>query len=212
MRLPINFFHDVLSPYCAVTSARLRELQQEFGDAVEVILRPYPLRPVEMRLSEKELRRLARQVREVSKSPAGQGFQPSIWLGGDPPLSTLPPLLALEAALLQGSGAQHRLLETLRGAAFRAGMNIARRDVIFECASSVGLDMPRFVAAFESPATARSVELSHRDAVAHGVRALPAVVIGDEWLMTGMRDLDEYRETLGSWVERFTLQPPRVVH
>lgn len=212
MRLPILFFHDVLCSYCAVTAERLRALQQELGEAIEVSLRPFPLRSAEARPSEKELRRLARQVRAAARAPECAGYQTGLWLGGDPPLSTLPPLLALEAALLQGPAAQARLFDKLRAAAFRDGVNISRSDVLFECASAVGLDLPRFGAAFESPVTARSVELSHRDAFAHGIRALPAVVIGDEWLLTGVRELDEYREALGSWVERFTLQPPRVVH
>jgi len=40
----------------------------------------------------------------------------------------------------------------------------------------------------------RAVEDSRRDAVVHGVRAVPALVIGDEWLLTGVREIHEYRE------------------
>ncbi|HCF62569.1 MAG TPA: thioredoxin [Myxococcales bacterium] len=212
MRIPVLLFHDVLCAYCTVASARLSALEQEFADTLHVTPRPYPLRPLEARPSDKELKRLARHVRSVAKLPEGAGYSSSVWIGGDPPCSSTPPLVALEAALLQGEEAQRRMLERLRAVAFRGGMNIARRDVILEVAGAVGLDMPRFVTAFDSQAATRAVELAHRSAIAHGVQALPAVVFGDEWLITGVREVGEYRDALLRWLGRYTSQPVRVVH
>jgi predicted DsbA family dithiol-disulfide isomerase len=212
MRIPITIFHDVLCAYSALTAQRLRTLEAELPDLIQVSLRPYPLRPLEARPSEKELRRFARHVRAVSRQPEGAGFGTGLWLGGDPPLSSMPPLVALEAALLQGRDAQQALLDRLHTAAFCGGLNVARRDVLLEIASSVGLSMPRFVAAFDSPATTHAIEFAHHDAMARGIRALPAVVIGDDWLMTGVRELAEYREGLERWLSRFSSQPARIVH
>src|SRR5207248_8618331 len=69
----------------------------------------------------------------------------------DPPSSSLPPLVALEAALPQGHERQHQLLLRMRRAAFLDGINVARRDVQLELASRAGLDMPRFLEQLDDP-------------------------------------------------------------
>jgi predicted DsbA family dithiol-disulfide isomerase len=212
-RIEISFFHDVLCAYCGVTAERLRVLRQEFGGALTVNLRPYPLRPEEQVLGEKELRRIASHVREAAKEPECKGMVADVWLRGKPPRSSMPPLIAAEAALLQGAREQEALVARLRTAAFHGGLDITRRDIILETASSVGLNMPRFTAAFDARATARSIEISLRDAIHHGVRAAPAITIGDEWLLTGVRTLEEYREVVLKWMERRSgAHNVRVVH
>jgi predicted DsbA family dithiol-disulfide isomerase len=210
-RITIYYFHDVLCGYCTVAAERLRVLEQEFGDALQIVPRSYPLRPEETILTDRDLKRLMRHVRSAAREPEGRGMTPSIWRE-DPPRSSMPPLIASEAARLQGPRAQDLLLQRLRTAAFFGGINVARTDVILEAAASVGLDMARFSAAFNSDATRRAVELSLRDALQHGVRAIPAIAIGDEWLMTGLRDLSEYREVLLRWLQRGSGPRSRVLH
>jgi predicted DsbA family dithiol-disulfide isomerase len=211
-KIPIYFFHDVLDAYSLVAAERLQRLKGEFADALEIELRPYPLRPHAERPDAATLKRMARNVRRAAKEPEGDGLTPELWLGSDPPLSSTPALLAAEAALLQGRHAQEKLVWRLRNAALRGGVNVARRDVILEAASASSLDLNRFLAAFDALATQRAVELAHRDAVAHGVRAVPAIAIGDSWLMTGLRDLGEYRDALLRWLEKRGAGRMRVVH
>ncbi len=212
LKVPVYFFHDVLCAYCVVTAERLRLLQAEFGDALELTLRPFPLRFGDTRLEARDVKRLVRTVRKAAKEPEGAGMTPEIWLSEDPPISSLPPLLAVEAALLQGRTAQDRLVTRLRNAAFRAGVDVTRRDVLLEVAAASGLDMTRFIAAFDAQATARAVELSHRDGVLHGVRAIPAVTIGDSWMMTGIRELSEYRDALARFLDEKGYARMRMVH
>jgi predicted DsbA family dithiol-disulfide isomerase len=197
----IQIFHDVLCGWCCVAASRVRALRAELGDAVDVQWRPYPLRP-DVALSTHELARVAQKVRRASREPDSGWITPLLWEGRDPPTSSLLPLIAAEAALLQGPAHQDAFLARMRLAAFRDGINIGRRDVILELAQLAGLDLSRFIVAFDSEQTAQAVELSHRDAVRRGVQAVPAVTFGDEWLLTGVRELSEYREVLRRFLAR----------
>ena len=204
MREPvcISLFHDVLCALCQVAWERVRRLEDEFGDLVEVELRPFPVRTDEVAPSERDVRRQVRLVQKASHEPEGALLQSTLWCGRDLPLSSLPPLLAAEAAREQGRSAQRTLLSRLRDAAFQGGINVARRDVIFELAATCALDMDRFAEAFDSPGTLRAVQDSRRQALVCGVRAVPALLIGGEWLVTGVRELHEYREVLLHWLQR----------
>lgn len=215
MREPIHlsFFHDVFCAYCCVTAERLAHLEQEFGDLLVVDLRPYPLRPESEAPSRRDVRRQVRLVKAAAREPECPDLSPALWRGIDPPHSSLPPLLALEAARQQSKCAQRALLLKLREAAFEHALNIARRDVLFEMAARTGIDMDRFESAFDAPSTARSVEVSRREAVRRGVQAVPAVVVSGEWLLTGVRELHEYRDVLLRWWERRGGAPtPRVLN
>ena len=204
MREPVRlaFFHDVLCAYCYVTAQRLAQLEQEFGDLVRLDLRAFPLRPMPEAVSRREVRRQVRLVKKAAGEPEHLELRSELWRGIDPPQSSLPPLLALEAARQQSRRAEKALAQRLRDTAFRFGVNVTRRDVIFEIAAVTGLAMGRFAAAFDSQATLRAVEQSRLEAIRRGVHAVPAVVIGEEWSMTGVRELHEYREVLLRWCER----------
>lgn len=198
----LNFFHDVLCAFCSVTAERLRQIELEFGDLVHLEYKPFPLRLEDAAPSGRDLRRQVRWIKRAAKEPEGDGLSPSLWRGLDPPLSSLPPLVAAEAARHQGLCAQRRLLRRLREAALKCGVNVARRDVVLELASASGLDMDRFIAAYDAPATLRAVEASRGEALQHGVHALPSVVVGESWLLTGVRELHEYREVVLRWLQR----------
>jgi putative protein-disulfide isomerase len=210
--LRLQLFHDALCAWCAVAVDRVFALERDFGGLLTVSLRPFPLRPEEQLLPRPEAAKVARQLRRASREPEGEGMVADLWRGDDRPLSSVPPLVALEAAQLQGRDAQRALLARIHEAGLKRGINVARRDVLVELAFTAGLDMRRFVAAFESPATARAVELSHREAVARGVRVIPAIALGD-WLLTGARSLAEYRELVRGWVGRHdSASAARVLH
>jgi len=204
MRDPVllTFFHDILSADCCVTAQRLAQLEQEFGDLVRVELRAYPLRLEPEAPSLREVRRQVRLIGKAAREPECLDLSPALWRGLDPPQSSLPPLLALEAARLQSRCAQQALALRLREAAFLFGVNVARRDVLLELAAATGLQMDRFAVALDAPATLRAVEQSRLQAIRHGVRAVPAVVVGREWPMSGVRELHEYRDVLMRWWDR----------
>jgi predicted DsbA family dithiol-disulfide isomerase len=139
--------------------------------------------------------------------------KPDLWTGRDPPASSIPALAALEAALPQGPGLQRELLVAMRRAAFHDGINIARRDVQVELAAQVGLDTSRFVDQLDNPRVEQEVVEAVEEAEALGIRGVPALVIGGEWLMQGCRDLAEYRHVIDKYLcERVANSQIRLMH
>ena len=206
-------YHDVLCSWCYVADARLDFLRDEYGSSVRWRFRPYPLRPENQLPDKKQRAVLARHFRRVSKETEGLGVKPDLWTGQDPPSSSLPPLVALEAALPQGEHLQHELLRAMRKAAFVDGINVARRDVQLELASRVGLDLNRFLDRLDAPSTAQSVSDAAQEAEALGIKGCPALVIGGEWLMQGCRELSEYRQVIDKYLrERAMSAPLRMMH
>ncbi len=212
--LQVTLFHDLLCAYCLVTAERLRALKGEFGDTIQLALRPFPLRTEpEAMLEERERKRAIRTIRAASKEPEGAELSTALWSRSEHPTSSILPLIAAEAAKLQGVEAQARFVEKVRSAALRSGLNVARRDILLELASASGLDAEQFATALELSTTRRAVERSFRDAYTRGVRALPAVAIGDEWLLTGLKSAEEYREAILRYLRRRSAEgAARVLH
>src|SRR5439155_20906665 len=100
-----------------------------------------------------------------------------------------PQLVALEAALPRGAAPQPELLKAMRRAAFTQGINVSRRDVQLELASRVGLDLGRLVEQLDDPRLEQDVNDAVEEAEALGIKGVPALVIGGEWLMQGCREL-----------------------
>ncbi|MFL5438198.1 MAG: DsbA family protein [Myxococcales bacterium] len=209
----VVLFHDVLCSWCYVADARLESLRDEYGDALNWSLRPYPLRPESQLPGKKERQILARHYRRIAKESEGKGVKPDLWIGEDPPVSSLPPLVALEAAHRQGPAAQRELLRAMRRAAFVEGINVARRDVLVELASRAGVDLHEFVEALDDGSLAESVTESAEEAESLGIHGVPALVIGGEWLMQGCRDASEYRHVIDKYLrERRSGPPVRTIH
>ena len=206
-------YHDVLCSWCYVADARLDFLRDEYGPAIRWRFRPYALRPENQLPDKKQRAALARNFRRVAKENEGRGVTAELWTGRDPPSSSMPPLVALEAALPQGEQLQRELLQGMRKAAFVDGINVARRDVQLELAARAGLDLSRFIDRLDSPSTALSVTSASAEADALGIKGVPALVIGGEWLMQGCRDLGEYRHVIDKYLRERAMGPPvRMMH
>ena len=206
-------YHDVLCSWCYVADARLEYLRDEYGPTVRWSLRPYPLRPENQLPDKKQRSVLARHFRRLGREQEGKGVKPDLWTGDDPPASSVPPLVAVGAALAQGAELQRELLKGMRRAAFIEGINVARRDVQLELAAQVGLDLGRFVEELDDPRLEQDVNESVEEAEALGIKGVPALVIGGEWLMQGCRELAEYRQVIDKYLsERVASAQLRVMH
>ena len=206
-------YHDVLCSWCYVADARLSYLRDEYGPMLRWSLRPYPLRPDNQIPGRKERNTLARHFRRVAREQEGKGIRPDLWTGQDPPASSAPPLVALEAALAQGPERQRALLLAMRRAAFHEGINVARRDVQLELAACVGLDVGRLIERLDDPRLEQRVNDAADDAEALGIKGVPALVIGGEWLMQGCRELTEYRQVIDKYLnERVAAAQVRMMH
>ena len=146
---------------------------------------------------------------EAKKEPEGKSLSTDLWKGSDLPGNSLDALAALEAARVQGAQAQHHLAKALQRAALEQGVNITRTDVVFEMAAAVGLDMNRFAAAYQSPQTRRLILAEHRMAKERGVRGVPTLVIGNRWMICGLREVSEYREHILECLHRTERAPSR---
>ncbi|WP_342378067.1 DsbA family protein [Myxococcus stipitatus] len=194
--LQVTVYQDVLCSWCYLADLRLDVLRQELGEAVRWSVRPYPLRLHDVLPTEREKRGLVEEVQRAQRESDATAplLSTDLWLGGDPPRSSVPALAALEAARLQGPQARAFLARAMQRAALEQGVNVSRTDVVFELASRVGLAMNEFSAAFRSEETRRLILDEHRDATARGVRGVPTLVIGGRWMLCGLRELSEYRE------------------
>lgn len=194
--LQITVYQDVLCAWCYLADLRLEGLRQEFGETVRWSVRPYPLRVHDVLPTERETRGLVEEVQRAQREadPTARLLSTDLWLGGDPPRTSVPALAALEAARLQGPQARAFLARSMQRAALEQGVNVSRTDVVFELASRVGLAMNEFSAAFRSEETRRLILDEHRDATHRGVRGVPTLVIGGRWMLCGLRETSEYRE------------------
>lgn len=189
-------YEDVLCPWSWLADVRMAVVQRELGPSFRVVRRPYPLRPVESLPSAREVSRAVRAIGRARRERESLPLRDELWTSGDPPRSSIEPLAALEAARLQGEPVRASLGDALRQAALIDGLNVTRPDVVFELAARVGLQMNRFAAAFGSPQTRRLIREEHRMARSRGVLRVPAVVIAGRWMISGLREVDEYRELL----------------
>src|SRR5438067_5765302 len=211
--IELVLYHDVLCSWCFVADARLDYLRDEYGPMVRWNLRPYPLRP-DHQLPDKKQRAIhARHFRRLAREAEGKGVKADLWTGQDPPSSSLPPLVALEAALPQGPELQRAYLKAMRRKAFIEGINVARRDVQLELAAQVGLDVPELIERMDEPRLEQEVNDAAEEAEGLGIKGVPALVIGGEWLMQGCRELSEYRQVIDKYLrERVAPAQVRMMH
>jgi len=211
--LELVLFHDVFCSWCYVADQRLDQLRKEYGAQIRWTLRGFPLRPDEGMPDRRQRQVLARHFRRVAREAEGRGVKADLWTGQDPPSSSMPPLVALEAAMAEGSALQRELLRAMRRAAFLEGINVARRDVLVELAGRAGLDLPSFLERLDDPRTTRCVEDGQAEAEGFGIRGVPALIIGGEWMVQGAREVGEYRQVIDKYLaEHVAGGPLRVLH
>jgi len=190
-------YQDPLAPWCLVAEERILAAAASLPTTfLPLRLEPFPTRVTPRALSKRERCTMARAARRAGREPELVGSVPDLWLSPDPPLSSFPVLTALYAARLQGATRELALRSAIREAAHFRGLNVARLDVLLELAQLSGLDVARFAAALSAPATGSRIAQSLQAALERGVREVPALVIGDEWLVVGARKVEEYRSIL----------------
>ncbi len=212
--IEIILHHDVLCGWSWLADKRLRALSDELGGLLRIDYRAYPLRMEEMVPTDKEREAEIKALRKVGREKDGKGITAELWRSADPPRTSLPPLVAMEAArIVGGIGGRDRMLAAMRQAALVRGLNVSRDDILIELAERCGLDVGRFGTALRNSGTKRLVTDPWEEACRHGIEATPAVLVGGEWLLTGTRTVEDYRETIERFVEKRCLYvPSRVVH
>lgn len=193
--LDICLYQDVLCPWCFVLENRLEALKNELGTWANWRTRPFPLWLKETALSEKDIKNALEEVKRASAEPEGQRLSAELWRA-QPPRSSVPAMVAIEAAKLQGEARMQELSRALKTAALIQGVDVTRPDTALEIAARAGLDMNRFTPAFQSEALKKLVLEEHRMAKGRGVKGVPTLVVNGRWMISGLRELSEYRELL----------------
>jgi predicted DsbA family dithiol-disulfide isomerase len=128
---------------------------------------------------------------------ASDGITYTPWPRDDYPNWSLPALEAAKCVALQGSGAFDRLHLRLYEAFFSRSINIAKPDELLSVVKEAGVDMPRFVADWESGAAREAVGRDYEEALTRDrVRAIPTIIVEGGRRLTGLVDLPTYRKAI----------------
>lgn len=212
-QVSLVLYEDPLSPWCLVAERRVTAAMEALSIDFTLRHAPFPQRVEPRAISSTERRRLALAARRAAREPEGIGVTPDLWLSTDPPLTSVPACTAIAAARLQGASHEAALREAIREAALVRGLNVARTDVLLELAERTGLDLGSFTRTFLSPTTEQQIRDTLLDAQDRGIQEAPALVIGDEWLVAGMRSAEDYRSILHRYATaRFQAPRQRVLH
>ena len=179
---------------------RLDQITEQYGAAVAVRYHAFLLRPApEPRTVEAFTRYTNSWMRPAEMEPAAS-FQ--VWSGKhEPPSHSVPGLVAGKAAETFGeelSGAFHR---RMLQAYFTENRTISDRDVQLDVAADVGIDAEAFAPLLDEQRFVEAVVADHEDAYAHGITAVPSVVVNGQYLLQGALDVAQYErvvEKLGS--------------
>ncbi len=196
--IPLVLHGDVLDPWCWIAEQRIATAADELHGRFQPLAHaPMPRRWEPRAPTPAERRTRIRELKRAALEPGAPAFTAELWSGpGTGPQSSAPALVAVAAACMQGLQAEQAMRHALREAALVVGVDVSRTDVIVEVAARAGLDLARFIPAFEASGTARAVREDVDEARDLGVRFSPSLVINEDWLVTGLRSLRDYRTLL----------------
>jgi predicted DsbA family dithiol-disulfide isomerase len=213
-RVSLQLHADLLDPWCWIAERRVAAVAEAYPGRFAIEFAPFPrrwdLRLPSARERAARTRALERAAREKDAPPLSS----DLWSSPSPPASGAPALVAVAAAQLQGAIQARALRDALRDAALVRGLDVSRTDVIVELASrDPMLDLARFVSALRAPGTERQVRAAFDDALDKGIESAPALVVGDEWLVGGVRSAAEYHDILQRYLNmRAGVPTERTVH
>jgi predicted DsbA family dithiol-disulfide isomerase len=188
---------DYLCPWCHLGTARVRQIEAEFGDAVRIEWRAYLLRPVpEPRTLERFRAYTQSWLRPAEEADAPE-YRP--WASDEgPPTHSIPAQLVAKAAAAIGAEAFRAMHDRLLRAYFVESRDITARPTLESLWREVGLADGAFAVADE-PATRTAVLAEHQDALAHGVTGVPSIMMaGNDVPTLGAMPFQTYRR----WIAR----------
>lgn len=174
---------------------RLRRLQQEFGPALVLEHRAFPLRPAPDPSVTFHGTYREDAWRRCAELSAADGIVFNLWPHTDRyPNWSLPALEAAKCVALQGRATFDRVHLGLYQALFTRNRNIADPREVVEIVAQAGVDGERFVADYRAGAGRDAVVRDYQAAIDEGVRAIPTLIIPDTGqALVGLADLARYR-------------------
>lgn len=176
---------------------RLDELARREGDDISIEWKSFLLRPAPEQRGREEFANYTNSwSRPSSLEPETDFSFP--WSGGEPPESSVPSAIAGKVAATFGVEASARFHHLLLEAYFAHNRTISDMATLLEVAEAAGIDGNEFSSTYadqERPLL-RQVYDEHNLAVNSGVTGVPAVVVGERYLIPGAVDVEQYEEVL----------------
>lgn len=178
-----------------MAAVRLRRVKEDYGDAIAVRWRSYPLavqpRP-EARISAHSVEGRHRAALEEE----GIRFNP--WPDGMPyPVTSMPALRVSVCARLQGEEAFERLHLLIFKTFFEECRNIQDNALLMDLAKQAGLDMRRFRADLRKAEVDEEILADHRyyqeDFLGFGI---PLAIVADRYPLVGTVPIEMYRRAI----------------
>jgi len=151
----IALYSDLHCPYAYLTTYRLRKLREEYQARVTIVHKCLALEYVNKRSTPKQI--LDNETPILMLEEPDIPYQPWYRPHSEWPVTMWPAFEAVKCAEQQGPELSNELDWAIRKAFFAESRCISMRHVLLELAEQVGLDMARFVDAFDSGVTKRLV-------------------------------------------------------
>ena len=177
---------------------RLRDVEQAYGQRVNVHWRTFPLIP-----DQRAGRRATEKTgegwqRAGSEEPRALFVAPAV--GVELPASSLPALTAIKCAERQGRESFERLHQRLFLAYFRDHLDIGRPDVLWDLAREIGLDVTRLQRDFAAGEAYEAALHDYAEGTAwFGVSAVPTVIFNEKVSLVGAVPEERYRAVI-DWI------------
>ena len=210
-RLKIDFVSDISCPWCAIGLSALEQALQRLGKEVsaELHFQPFELNPGMPPGGQDIIEHLTKkygsteeeqdEIREsIRQRGAALGFT-FRKEGRERIYNTFDAHRLLHWAGLpttQAPGRQHALKKALLQAYFTLGESPASHEVLQRVAVEVGLDPARTAEILASDEYTDAVRERQRHYAEAGIHAVPAVIINDEYLLTGGQPVEIFEQAL----------------
>jgi len=194
----LNVWSDYLCPWCNVAAVRLRELQAEFGDALELRWKSYLLRPQpEPGRDLEKFRRYTEGWRRAAEEEPAAEFR--VWSSDEgPPSHSVPAHLVAKAAAALDREAFELIHERLLHAYFVENRDISNARTLWSIWEELGLPADALQRVTD-PELMRQVADEHNAALELGVNGVPAVQMeGNDVAITGAHPTETYRR----WIRK----------
>ncbi|MBU2669983.1 DsbA family oxidoreductase [Actinoplanes bogorensis] len=192
--MDVQFWSDVVCPWCYLGKHRLYRALAEFGGAVTVTFRAYQLDPAPvprglplidaMAATDGGHERAAEMLAHVASVGAGDGLPFAFDRAIAANTFDSHRLIAWAA----GQGRQADMLEALQRAYFTGGLDLGSRPVLAMVAGSIGLDEPTAAAYLESGAGREAVYADLVAARELDITSVPFLMIDGRFAIQGAQE------------------------
>lgn len=206
--IKLTFFHDVICPFCYMTSKRLKKVVNEFKGEVIVKHKAFAIissledlkaiAPTEEDARQvflNEFSILKRYIPDYDPEKViGKGKIKYVW--------SIPPLIACKAAEFQKGDEGHwEFFDRAQDKFFLEGEDITDEKVQVSIAEEIGLDVNKFKEDLNAKRTKLAVIEDEEEAKAMGIRGVPAILVNDTWLIRGVQEENYYRAVIKDILE-----------